>query len=129
MNIASGDPITPKPHYENTPTTLGIGELSWRVYPVETIIAEKLHSLVSLGADNSRSKDIFDLAFYLPSAKTDLLKQAITQTFKYRKESVPNSIALKVAMMDYALLRRGWRSATGAIRPAPDFEWLERHSL
>lgn len=137
LDIGTGDPITPRAKDEKTPTTLGIGELSWRVYPIETIIAEKLHPFISLGADNSRSKDIFDLAFYLPNAKAELLKQAIAKTFAHRGDSVPVSIASEIETMDYALLRRGWRSATGAIRPVPNFEdtielvikWLRRHEV
>ena len=137
VDIGTGDPITPGAQDEKTPTTLGVGELSWRVYPIETIVAEKLHPLVSLGAENSRSKDIFDLAFYLPNANADLLKRAIARTFAHRGDAVPDSIATDIKSMDHSLLRRGWRSATGAIRPAPDFditiklviEWLRRHAV
>ncbi len=137
LDIGTGDPITRGAQDEKTPTTLGVGELSWRVYPIETIVAEKLHPLVNLGAENSRSKDIFDLAFYLPNAKSGLLKQAIARTFAHRGDEVPNSIASEIETMDRSLLRRGWRSATGAIRPAPDFddtiklviEWLRRHAV
>jgi predicted nucleotidyltransferase component of viral defense system len=137
LDIGTGDPITPGAQDEKTPTTLGVGELSWRVYPIETIVAEKLHPLVNLGAENSRSKDIFDLAFYLPNAKAELLKQAIARTFAHRSDAVPDSIANDIEIMDHSLLRRGWRSATGSIRPAPDFddtiklvlEWLRRHAV
>lgn len=105
MDIGTGDPITPRAQDEKTPTTLGVGELSWRVYPIETIIAEKLHPLVSLGAENSRSKDIFDLAFFLPKANATFLKHAIARTFAYRDDAVPNSIVSKIENMDHTLLR------------------------
>ena len=83
------------------------------------------------------ANNIFDLAFYLPNAKTELLKQAIARTFVHRSNKVPDSIANAIESMDHSLLRRGWRSATGAIRPAPDFdvtiklviEYLRRHSV
>jgi predicted nucleotidyltransferase component of viral defense system len=136
LDIGTGDPITPGAHDAKTPMTLGDGELSWRVYPIETIIAEKLHPLVNLGAENSRSKDIFDLAFYLPNAKAELLKQAIARTFVHRGDAIPDSITSKIETMDHSLLRRGWRSAISAIRPSPDFDetiklvikWLRHHA-
>jgi hypothetical protein len=116
---------------------LGTGELSWYVYPIETIIAEKLHPLVRLGQENSRSKDMFDLAFYLPNAKPELLKEAIAKTFAYRSDIPPTSIADFLVNLDLGMLRRGWRSATASIRPAPDFDhsvgvvidWLHRYSV
>jgi hypothetical protein len=115
--------------------TLGIGELSWKVYPVETIIAEKLHPLISLGQDNSRSKDIFDLAFYLPNAKPEIVQEAIARTFAHRGDDKRKSIGEFLKNLDHSMLRRGWRSATATIRPAPDFDqtinavidWLNLH--
>ena len=52
-------------------------ELNWSVYPIETIIAEKLHALVSHGDQNSRSKDVHDLAVFLPKADAKVLKEAV----------------------------------------------------
>ena len=93
--------------------------------------------MVSLGAANSRSKDIFDLAFYLPNAKAELLKQAIARTFAQRSDKVPNSIVTDIETMDHSQLRQGWRSATCAIGLAPDsevtiklvIEWMRRHAV
>ena len=137
IDIGTGDPVTPSARAEKTPTILGTGELSWCVYPIETIIAEKLHPLVRLGQENSRSKYMFDLAFYLPNAKPELLKEAIAKTFACRSDLPPTSMADFLVNLDLRTLRRGWRSATASIRPAPDFdhtvslviEWLRRYSV
>jgi hypothetical protein len=44
FDVGIGDPITPGPLATETPSLLSPHEaLSWSVYPVETIIAEKLH--------------------------------------------------------------------------------------
>lgn len=123
LDIGTGDPITPGAVEKITETTLGGGEVSWFVYPIETIIAEKLHPIAHLGAANSRSKDIFDLAFYLPNASPEVLREAIARTFKYRGDSPPKNMAGYIEKMDVSLLRKGWRSATASIRPAPpDFD-------
>jgi hypothetical protein len=137
IDIGSGDPVTPGPRIESTTPILGEEKLTWLVYPVETIIAEKLHPLVKLGPDNSRSKDIFDLAHFLPKASVDLLKMAIEATFDYRGGPVPVSFAEFLRSFDRQKLRRGWKSATGTILAAPDFDrcfdeiisWMDTHSV
>ena len=122
LDIGTGDPVTPGPKQEKTRATLGEGDISWRVYPIETIIAEKLHPLAKLGSDNSRSKDIFDLAFYLPNASPDVLRKAIEKTFTYRGDAIPKSFSNLLETLDRGMLRRGWKAATANIQPAPDFD-------
>jgi hypothetical protein len=122
LDIGTGDPVTPGPKRENTRTTLGDGDISWRIYPIETIIAEKLHPLAKLGRDNSRSKDIFDLAFYLPNASSDILRKAIEKTFTYRGDELPASFSAFLETLDRRMLRRGWKAATANIQPTPDFD-------
>ena len=60
-------------------------EISWSVYPIETICAEKLHALISHGDLNSRSKDIHDLAIFLPKADGKTLKEAIKKVLFFVK--------------------------------------------
>ena len=66
VDIGIGDPVTPGPITKEIDEKLGDKSITWQVYNIETIIAEKLHCLIARSSDNSRSKDIFDLAFYLP---------------------------------------------------------------
>ncbi|MBK7844185.1 MAG: nucleotidyl transferase AbiEii/AbiGii toxin family protein [Bdellovibrionales bacterium] len=67
FDLGIGDPITPGPLQKQTPSLLtGNDEISWAVYPIETICAEKLHALISHGDQNSRSKDVHDLAIFYP---------------------------------------------------------------
>jgi hypothetical protein len=51
LDIGKGDPVVPGPVEVETPFILGGGSLSWRVYPVETTVAEKLHALVVRGSE------------------------------------------------------------------------------
>lgn len=72
FDVGLGDPVTPEPRSVETDSLIiPRSNLSWLVYPVETIIAEKMHALVSHGDINSRSKDVYDLAFLLPKADAD----------------------------------------------------------
>jgi hypothetical protein len=137
IDIGTGDPVTPEPQREVTYPTIGDEKITWLVYPIETIIAEKLHPLVKLGSDNSRSKDIFDLAHHLPKASVDLLKKAIQATFEYRGELIPQNLGDFLANLDRKTLRRGWKAATGTMVNPPDFdkafddivEWFRRHRM
>ena len=73
IEIGIGDPITPAAISLKTEYLLGSGDLSWKVYPPETILAEKLHTLVARGSENSRSKDIYDVYIFLPQVNRETL--------------------------------------------------------
>ncbi|MBK8202492.1 MAG: nucleotidyl transferase AbiEii/AbiGii toxin family protein [Bdellovibrionales bacterium] len=50
FDLGIGDPITPGPQPKKTPSLFsGSDDISWSVYPVETICAEKLHALICHG--------------------------------------------------------------------------------
>jgi predicted nucleotidyltransferase component of viral defense system len=85
FDLGIGDPITPGPQKVEVKTFIGNETLSWSVYPVETICAEKLHALISHGDDNSRSKDVHDLAIFLPKADPQTLKRAIKNALNSEK--------------------------------------------
>ena len=89
----------------------GIVPVSWSVYPVDYIIAEKLEALFSRGSTNSRAKDIFDLNFLLPKVKSkSLLKEAIRRTFEKRPTQIPESFANTAATFDLKILKSAWTS-------------------
>lgn len=89
VDIATGDSITPHEieyHYKSifdAEKTINI--LS---YNLETIIAEKLETVVSRKTNNSRSKDFYDLYLIETTKKqqvdTENLRKAILNTFECR---------------------------------------------
>ncbi len=123
FDVGIGDPIIPEPSLTQT-ASLIIPEstLSWVVYPIETIIAEKMHALVAHGDLNSRSKDVYDLAFLLPRANAVVLGQALKRCFEYRKTEFPDSFTTILKSMDTKALQRGWISATASIADKPKFQ-------
>lgn len=123
FDMGIGDPVTPAPQSEETPSLLSKGEeICWSVYPVETIIAEKLHALVAHGSENSRSKDVHDLAVFLPQANLKTVREAIQKSFKHRETEVPPSFASFLKDLDTVRLKRGWPSAVASIKDARSFE-------
>lgn len=123
FDVGIGDPVTPGPLPTAT-TSLIIPEssLSWTVYPVETILAEKLHSLIAHGDLNSRSKDVYDLSILLPKADAEILGQALERCFKHRSTELPQNLSKKLQSIDTKSLERGWISATASVPEKPQFK-------
>jgi hypothetical protein len=100
VDIGFGDPINPSKTMLQYPTILDMPSPTLPGYPPETVIAEKLESMVSLGIINSRMKDFHDLREI--SRRFDfegsVLQDAIMQTFRTRNTSFPSE--LPVALSD-----------------------------
>jgi predicted nucleotidyltransferase component of viral defense system len=91
-DIGFGDAVTPNPPPEaDFPTLLDLPAPKLRVYPMETVIAEKLEAVVKLGAFNSRLKDYFDLWVLMRHERIDfaLVVQAVRATFARRGTALP----------------------------------------
>jgi predicted nucleotidyltransferase component of viral defense system len=122
FDLGIGDPITPGPQKVEVNTLIGQESMSWSVYPIETICAEKLHALISHGDQNSRSKDVHDLAVFLPKADPKTLKKAIKNCFEFRETEVPNSFLDEVKKLNTSRLQKGWVSAVASVPSARSFE-------
>ena len=123
FDLGIGDPITPGPQKVETSSLLqGSEEITWSVYPIETIIAEKLNALISHGDQNSRSKDVHDLAVFLPKADIKILKEAIKKCFVFRETDLPSSFLKTLKEIDTTRLERGWASAIASVPGAPSFK-------
>lgn len=62
FDIGIGDPVTPDPVKTKIDGMIGAEELSWQVYPIETIVAEKLQALIVRG--QRLSFFIFSLLYF-----------------------------------------------------------------
>ncbi len=97
-------------------------EISWQVYSKEVIVAEKLHACISKREWNSRSKDIFDLMFYLPQCDKDHLKEVVRRTFEKRATETPQDIVSEFKTISTELLKRGWISAVSGMSDTESFD-------
>jgi predicted nucleotidyltransferase component of viral defense system len=91
VDIGFGDAVTPEPKPEKFPVLLNFSPPVLRLYPRETVVAEKTDAIVQLGLVNSRMKDFYDLWVLMREFEFDgvLLKEAITATFKRRRTQLP----------------------------------------
>jgi len=94
IDVAFGDVITPAAIEIDYPSLLDMPSAKLKAYNRETVIAEKLEAIVSLGIQNSRMKDYYDLFIFSLEYEFEgsLLTEAIGCTFKRRKTELPSGI-------------------------------------
>lgn len=61
IDVTTGDSITPGPIAYDYPLLFDAGSVSLMSYPLETVLAEKLETVVSRGVTNTRPRDFYDI--------------------------------------------------------------------
>jgi len=92
FDIGFGDIITPEVRFQKWSALLDYEDIPLVTYPMETVVAEKLEAAVSLGINNSRMKDFYDLHWlqsHLDFEGEDLT-EAVINTFARRKTVIPD---------------------------------------
>ena len=96
IDVGFGDAVTPKPKTETLPTLLDLPAPKLKLYPKETVVAEKFNAMVILGIGNSRMKDFWDVNYLIEKFEFGgkVLQKAITATFKNRQTDFPTELPL-----------------------------------
>lgn len=96
VDIGFGDVVTPDAVSADFPTLLDLPAPHLRVYPRETVVAEKFQAMVQLGIANSRMKDFHDLWMIgrLLNFDGPTLANAMARTFERRNTPLPSDIPL-----------------------------------
>lgn len=115
IDITTGDKITPKEILFKYKTLLDYQLINLKSYNLETILAEKVETILSRGELNSRAKDFYDVYLIYNIAKEKLnnttLRNAIKATFENREfngdigaiiEIIKNSEILKTRWNAYS---------------------------
>lgn len=94
VDVGFGDAVTPAPKRGPFPVLLDFPPPVLRLYPRETVVAEKTEAMVQLGLVNSRMKDYYDVWVLMRGFEYDgeLLKQAMVATFARRKTELPSGV-------------------------------------
>jgi predicted nucleotidyltransferase component of viral defense system len=87
IDIGFGDFISPVPQDIDYPTLLEMPAPRIRAYSMESVVAEKIEAMVSLGLLNSRMKDFYDVWFLARTFpfEAETLRAAIVGTFARRQ--------------------------------------------
>jgi predicted nucleotidyltransferase component of viral defense system len=97
LDVGFGDAVTPGPIDAIFPVLLSdLAAPALQVYPVDTVVAEKLDAIITLGMANTRLKDYFDLWILARAASLDAqtLRDAVAATMDRRRTSWPSAIPL-----------------------------------
>ncbi|QDU66255.1 nucleotidyl transferase AbiEii/AbiGii toxin family protein [Engelhardtia mirabilis] len=91
VDVGFGDAVIPAPKLVLMPAMLDHEPPRLRIYPPETVVAEKLEAICTLGLANSRMKDFYDLLIIGRrfDLDADTLGAAIHATFERRGTDLP----------------------------------------
>lgn len=91
IDIGFGDAVTPAAADVTYPSLLDFPRAVLKAYPPETVVAEKLEALVTLGVRNTRMKDFYDLWIIAKTFTFDgaTLAAAVAATFTRRQTPFP----------------------------------------
>lgn len=111
IDIGFGDVVTPSAEDRNYPTLLDLPAPHLRMYPRETVIAEKFEAMVQLGTLNTRMKDFFDI--WLLASQFNFtgpeLGQAVEKTFAHRGTGLDaDPVALTPSFMAAENTEKQW---------------------
>ena len=96
VDVGFGDVVTPPASKTKLPSILNMPPATIKTYSRETVVAEKVESMVSLGIANSRMKDFFDVYLLSRNFEFDgqILQEAIESTFTRRNTAIPKETTL-----------------------------------
>ena len=111
LDIGFGDVVHPAADERDYPTILAFPAPRLRMYPRETLVAEKFEAMVFLGTLNSRMKDFFDI--WLLARQFDFvgaeLARAIAKTFGNRNTQIESEpVALTVTFTTAENTQKQW---------------------
>lgn len=108
VDVGFGNPINPEVRRITMPTILGsiVPQPSVLAYPLETVIAEKVHAMAQFGEDNTRLKDYFDIWMLagMHSFEGEAMTMAVAQTFAAQNREIPQAefVGLSQDFAEYA---------------------------
>lgn len=131
LDIATGDPVTPAPISYEYKALFDDRKIPLLCYNLETILAEKLHTIFVRDIANSRSKDFYDvfilMKLRLGEIDKDKLSDACRNTFKYRQTPM-NADELNNAITrieENSLMENRWNTYTKANNYARDISFRQ----
>ena len=115
LDITAGDKITPKAIEYSYPMMFSDGTLEIFAYNLETILAEKLETVISRGDQNTRPRDYYDI-FILSKLKgheidRDILRKALSETAKKRHDDlIPQYRSIVEQVVKSTAMLQHWKT-------------------
>ena len=80
VDVTTGDRITPDAVEYSYPLLFDEGDISLMAYPIETVLVEKLETVVSRGVANTRPRDFYDIHVLLGVKRSDIDMETLRNT-------------------------------------------------
>jgi predicted nucleotidyltransferase component of viral defense system len=134
IDVGFGDKVHPGVVRADYPVILDLPAPALRMYPPETVVAEKVEAMVHLGSLNSRMKDFYDVWRLSRQFEFDdaVLGEAIKQTFDNRGTELIPFGELKAELLESETLEKLWTAflaKTGMTGPDSFHEILDEIAL
>ena len=128
IDIATGDPITPREIKYKYKPILGNNYINLWAYNIETVLAEKIETILNRVEINGRMRDFYDVYLIYTKEKNniniDYLKMAIEKTFEKRNYVGNPLIALKI-ISESELLKEKWKHYQKKYEYAQDIDFSD----
>lgn len=114
LDITTGDFITPKEQLYEYPLMFDSGYINIMAYPIETILAEKIETIIRRNIATTRMRDFYDVyvlyKLYQQTINFDLLKIAIQNTSSQRDSEmlIQESKEITADIKRDSQLKRNW---------------------
>jgi predicted nucleotidyltransferase component of viral defense system len=113
IDIATGDPITPKAIIYKYLPTLGERRINLWAYNIETVLSEKLETILSRAEASSRTRDYYDIYLIykmsFENINQDHFRESIAKTFE-KREYYGDIINTLTKIKDSEILRNRWEA-------------------
>lgn len=116
IDISTGDKVTPKELKFKYPLLFEDRSILINSYNIETILAEKIETVLRRGKYNSRMKDYYDIYFFLTKLRNEIdiniFKDAIDNTFTKRDsfEYLNDYDEIIKSIIDSDRIKTNWKS-------------------
>lgn len=118
VDVATGDPITPADIEYSYQSLINHETIAFRAYNLETVVAEKIQTILFRGLLNSRCKDYYDIYIIKQLQWNNInasdLKNAFGATCQYRKTRFEKEEALLILeeISKSNILQTRWKNYT-----------------
>jgi len=128
IDIATGDPITPKEIIYKYKPILGDRYVKLWAYNLETVLAEKIETILSRVELNGRMRDFYDIYLIYTKDWSNInlehFRKAIEKTF-YKREYYGEPLVTLDLIMDSNILKERWKSYQKRYKYASDINFDE----
>ena len=128
IDIATGDPITPKAIIYKYSPILGDKHINLWAYNIETVLAEKIETILSRAEASGRTRDYYDIyliyKMYWDNTNKDHFKKAVEKTFKKREFNKNINETINI-IKNSLVLKERWISYTRKYKYAKDISYEE----